>query len=76
MDKLAQLFSDLLPMVFELTRESITVPDKDFQEITETMLENCRERPAAYWLAQKIVHIVTDKRAEIRARNAQNSPEE
>lgn len=76
MDKLAQLFSELLPMVLELTRKSVTTPDKDFQEITETMLESCRERPAAYWLAQKIVHIVTDKRAEIRARNAQDSPKE
>lgn len=76
MDKLAQLFNELLPMVLALTRESITVPDRDFQEITEAMLENCRDRPAAYWLAQKIVHIVTDKRAEIRARNAQDSPKE
>lgn len=59
----------LTPLALEFARESVSLSDQEYEEITGQILEGCKPSPCAYKLAKAVIEIISRKRTEVRSRS-------
>ena len=59
----------LTPLALEFARESVSLSDQEYEEITGQILEGCKPSPCAYKLAEAVIEIISRKRTEVRSRS-------
>lgn len=61
--------TQLTPLALAFARESVSLSDQEYEEITGQILEGCNPFPCAYKLAEAVIEIISRKRTEVRSRN-------
>lgn len=59
----------LTPLALAFARESVSLSDQEYEEITGQILEGCKPSPCAYKLAEAVIEIINRKRTEVRSRS-------